>query len=110
MNKYSVLLIALLVISCNNTSTYHLPQAEMTKMLADLQSAEVYSTMVKKDSTSRGYDKNMDSLAVYYKEIFAHYKVTQQQFDESLTWYKNHPDDLDTMYAKIITDIGKYDK
>ena len=46
--------------------------------------------------------KNLDSLSAYYKDIFAHYHVTQAQFTESMDWYKNHPDDLDTMYNEMI--------
>ena len=74
----------------------------MQKVLLDINLAESYSLMVK-DSLHRGGSKNVDSLSVYYKEIFDHYKLTPDQFTENLNWYKNHPDDLDSMYSTIIT-------
>jgi hypothetical protein len=110
MNKCVPIFVIIILASCSHSSNYHLPQHEMTNMLTDLQAAEVYSTIVKKDSLERGFTKNMDSLAVFYKEIFVHYKVTQQQFDESLEWYKMHPDEMDTIYAKILPELTKYDK
>lgn len=73
----------------------------------DIQTAEVYSTMVKKDSLQRGLMKNEDSLAFFYKEIFAHYHITANQFQQSFDWYKKHPADLDSIYTKMIPEFSK---
>lgn len=102
--------ILFLVISCKNKAGYtgsHLPPKMMQQVLLDVSLAEGYCTMAK-DSLHRAGTKNYDSLAVYYKEIFDHYKITEEQFTESLDWYKNHPSDLDTLYTKMLPIVAKW--
>jgi len=72
----------------------------------DVSLAETYSTMTSDNQHTRGV-KNSDSLSVYYKTIFAHYDITQNEFDESMQWYKAHPEELDTVYSHMIATIGK---
>lgn len=84
----------------------HVSPVKMGRILTDIHYAEAYSTMVK-DSLHKGNSKNIDSLAYFYKSIFAHYHITQQQFDENVEWYRQHPDQLDTAYARVITEIEK---
>lgn len=102
-----VLLINILFISCKvKDNGDHLPQAEMEKILLDVNLAEAYS-QAPANMVARGTSgKNKDSLAVYYKDIFAHYKITEEQFTESLNWYKNHPDKLDTLITGITLTIN----
>ncbi len=73
---------------------------EMKKVLVDIHLAESYCTIVR-DSLHKDGGKNYDSLQVYYKRIFNHYKITPQQFTESMDWYKAHPTELDSLYADI---------
>ena len=107
---FILLAAAAIMQSCRNKSNFsgdHLSPKVMQKVLLDITLAESYSITVK-DSLHRAGQKNMDSLAVYYKDIFAHYKITEQQFTQSLTWYKNHPDDLDTVYNNIIPIVARW--
>ncbi len=78
----------------------------MQKILLDVNLAESFSITVK-DTLHRGGTKNLDSLAVYYKDIFAHHHITAEEFTSSLAWYKDHPDELDTLYNNIIPVVGK---
>ena len=87
-------------------STDHLSPVMMTKVLTDIHIAEAYSTMIK-DSLHKGNSKNIDSLAYYYKSIFAHYKITQDQFNESLEWYRQNPEDFDSIYVNVIAADAK---
>ncbi len=88
--------------SCKQSlSGDHLPPAVMQKVLLDVNLAEAYSTSVK-DSVHRGGLKNTDSLAAFYKTIFAHYNITQAQFSASMEWYKAHPEEMDSVYNKMI--------
>ena len=99
---------ALLFTSCRKDDTgYHLPPKVMQKLLLDINIAEAYSLVVK-DSVHRPPGKNPDSLAVYYKDIFAHYHITPEQFSENMDWYKNHPEEIDTIYAAIGTVIASW--
>ena len=46
--------------------------------------------------------KNTDSLAGFYITIFKHYNITAEEFAASLEWYKAHPEELDSMYNKML--------
>lgn len=111
MKQYIALLfISLSLLSCGKNKKVpkdHLPPALMGKILMDVQTAEVYSTMIKKDTLHRGTVKNEDSLALYYKDIFVHYNITEQQFNQSLEWYKHHPGDLDSVYTHMLPELSK---
>lgn len=99
-------------VSCQEVTTSHLPAQKMEEILLDIHLAEAYSTMVPKDSTVRITDKNLDSLSVYYKEVFDSHNITRQQFLSSMKWYKEHPVELDSIYTRMIPRIsemeGKY--
>jgi hypothetical protein len=102
-------IVAVLVFGCKHktgTGNTHLPQKQMQKVLLDMTLAEGYSTM-NKDSLHKTSTKNYDSLAVYYKDIFAHHKITEEQFNESLDWYKGHPEEMDSTYAILMTSITR---
>jgi Domain of unknown function (DUF4296) len=99
-----------LFLSCKNKSGYsgdHLPPKVMQKVLLDINLAEGYTSNLK-DSLHKAGVKNYDSLGVYYKQIFDHYKITEQQFTESLDWYKNHPSELDTIYNNMLPIVTKW--
>jgi len=105
-----IALPAFLCLSCKSKSSDyaddHLAPKVMQQVLKDITVAEAYSTIVK-DSLHKGGMKNTDSLAGYYKDIFAHYHITQEQFSESLDWYKDHATEMDTIYANLIPIITK---
>lgn len=85
----------------------HLPRATMQNVLMDLHLAEVYSTLAGRDSLHTGGAKNLDSLAVYYNEVFAHHKINKDEFVKSISWYRSHPDELDSAYARMIPAMEK---
>ncbi len=86
--------------SCKKKEGEHLPPKKMEAVLYDITLAETFSTM-SPDNSHTGGAKNTDSLAAYYRQIFARHHITQQQFTESMTWYKNHQEDLDSLYTNI---------
>lgn len=100
----------LLLCACNNPQGASIPAGKMAKILYDVHLAEVYSANLKNDSTNKQHTgKNMDSLANYYNSIFAHYKITKEQFTQSIDWYKEHTEELDTIYTNMITELSKQD-
>ena len=105
------LFVSLCLVAGCKDRTKHLPPKVIEKVLLDLTLAESYSTMTI-DSLHKAGTKNTDSLAVFYKEIFAHHKITQQEFEESLNWYKSNPEELDSAYARMQVVVtqwqGKY--
>jgi uncharacterized membrane-anchored protein YhcB (DUF1043 family) len=80
----------------------NIPADKLEKILYDMQLADVYSQSVRKDTTENYGQKNKDSLARYYNEIFAHYNVTSEQFQKTMNWYKEHPPKLDSVYNNVL--------
>jgi hypothetical protein len=107
--KLLTVFITLLFVftACKHSNNDHLSPKIMKRILLDMHIAEAYSTMAK-DSLHRLGVKNYDSLAAWYKDIFVHYKLTPQQFTESLNWYKNHPADIDSIYTDMLPVITKW--
>jgi hypothetical protein len=102
--RFFLLLLCVLTFSCKNKSTdtgSRIPAKTMQKVLLDINLAEAYSAIVK-DTSHRTAGKNADSLASYYHNILKHYNITSKEFEESLNWYKAHPDKLDTLYNGVI--------
>lgn len=112
LTLFTSLFLLFAFTSCQEVTTPHLPAEKMEEILLDIHLAEAYSTMVPKDSTVRITDKNLDSLAVYYKKVFDNHQITPQQFLSSMKWYKEHPVELDSIYTRMIPRIseieGKY--
>ena len=108
MVRYSLftLLCVVIVAGCKQMPGAHLPKKTMEDVLFDITLAESYSTMAHDNQHVAG-TKNVDSLAVYYKEIFQHNRVTKDDFESSMVWYKKHPDQLDTIYAHVLTKMTK---
>lgn len=102
LHVITVLLIStILATGCKEKET-HLPPDRMQKILADLHLAEVYSTTVGQDSTHGAVEKNLDSLAHYYREILAHHEIGFDEFRRSMEWYTRNPEQLDTIYARMM--------
>jgi hypothetical protein len=95
----------LLMVSCQEKDKAPVAPDKMQKIITDLHFAEVYSSMVD-DTLHIARNKNKDSLAVYYRDILAHHKITEQEFMTGLEWYKIHPDELDSIYSRILPQMN----
>jgi hypothetical protein len=80
-----------------------LPRSKMAEVLRDVHLAESWAGIAGPDSLrSTASRRNLDSLATYYHSIFAKHGLTQQEFSTAYTWYKAHPTDLDSVYARVL--------
>jgi hypothetical protein len=105
-----ILLVFLVFFSaCNNGKEEHLPVAKMQQVLADIHMAESYSIYVNQDSGRHFSARQMDSLAVYYQQVFQHHQITLEQFEQSLHWYKKNPAALDSVYSGIIPEMTRWE-
>ena len=95
----------LLMASCEEEETPHMPREQMVQLITDLHTAEVYSTMVN-DSTHKTVNKNYDSLAFYYKSILNHHNITMEELKENLLWYSKNPAEFDSVYVKVLDEIS----
>ncbi len=94
--------------SCRKEGS-HLPRAQMASVVADLQLADVYSGMVR-DTTRPGIEKAYDSLAVWTNSILSQHGITREGFNRSMDWYRDHPAELDSMFAAVIPILEKAQK
>lgn len=95
----------MLLVSCKKP-TEHMPPKEMVPILAELHLADAYSTMLH-DSTGKNALKNYDSLAVWTAEIFARHHVTMKTFNKSMDWYRDRPQELDSLFAQVLPVLEK---
>lgn len=81
------------------------PFDEMKALMLDIHLAETYSQGLG-DTTGNKFDKNYDSLAVFYASIFKHHKLTFEEFNEALGWYRKRPSQMDSLYAGILEQLN----
>jgi hypothetical protein len=101
----TVIFIAGFLSSCTEQEQLHLPPDKMTKVMTDIYLAEVYSSLVN-DSVGMSVNKNMDSLAVYYKTVLHHHGISLDEFSSSLRWYSAHPAQMDTVYINVLNELS----
>jgi Domain of unknown function (DUF4296) len=112
MKYLFIILFCFCAVSCSflQPQEEHMPAEKMRKVLADMHMAEVYSTITGRDSTHKNQERNMDSLAHYYKEILAHYSITPEDFNKSADWYRANPDMLDSVYNDMLSRVTAMQK
>ena len=107
MKKAFLICISLLfVFTACRQEGYHLPPSKMEKVISDIQLAEVAATMAGYDTAQKTTMMSNDSLAVFYAEVLKHHEISLLQFRQSLDWYRQHPDQLDTIYHKAMSKLG----
>jgi len=88
---------------CQKKQKAPIDSDKMKSILMDIHLAEAYSSMIVVDSVQkRTFNKNTDSLAVFYQTIFQQHQVNLTQFEAAIQWYAIHPDALDTVYTKML--------
>ena len=96
-------LAALLLLYACEAGNPPVPQAQMAALLTDIHIAEVRATQVRAaDSIPLTGEKNMDSLALYYREILEHHHLDTATFRKALDWYTERPVALDSVYKETV--------
>lgn len=75
---------------------------KMSAVLLDLQLSETYSQGLG-DGVKNRFEKNTDSLTGFYASVLKHHKLNFEEFEEAMTWYKEHPMILDSVYNRMLT-------
>lgn len=81
------------------------PADKMTKILLDIQIAETYS-MGLGDSVTNKFEKNYDSLGIFYHSIFKRYNVSFEEFKEAMQWYEKRPPMMDSLLTNVINELS----
>ncbi len=80
-----------------------MPQKKMIAVLAAVHYTEATIQL-----RNLNYSDSTRKIAYgYYKEVFQRNKITPQQFKESFTWYKNHPEVMKELYKAVITNLSE---
>lgn len=99
----SLSLIFLLLGCKTNHEQAPISREKMTSILLDVHYAEAYSSMLKSDSLQKKYNnKNIDSLAFFYKQILNKHQVSFDLFDSAMNWYSIHPQEMDSVYTHLL--------
>ena len=101
MSKIFLFALPILLITGCKSKIKPIPPREMEHVLLDINIAETYSSIIK-DSLHKDMSKNMDSLAEYYHIILNHYRITPQQLEENLAFYKANPEALDSACGRAL--------
>jgi hypothetical protein len=77
-----------------------LPKEKMGRVITDvhLQEAE-QSIRTLPDSTSK--------IPINFQKVFEKDTITKQQYEESLTFYIDHPQLLDSVYTQVLNELSK---
>lgn len=82
-----------------------IPAAKMEAVIFDIHLAETYSQGLG-DTTGNRFDKNYDSLAVFYASILKHHQLSFDEFNEAMRWYRKHPQQIETLYTHVIDKLN----
>lgn len=80
---------------------------KMEQVLLDMHLAEAYSIGLG-DTAANGpkrFEKNYDSLQLFYAAILTHHGLTLKEFNKGLDWYRHHPGKLDTLYLNMLESL-----
>ena len=114
MRTLIIILLSVFTLLCLHACTVkepqHLGPTQMSKLLIDLQAAESYAKFLPQDSLHPHTSVNMDSLARYYKIVLQHHQISAAQLDDNLNWYALHPNELDSVYVKIMPTLSRYEE
>lgn len=103
--KYLLVITLFFLASCNNGKP-PVTEAKMALVLTDLHLAEARATQLPPDSGGHSdLGRNLDSLAVFYKEVLHRYNLDTAQFRQALDWYMAHPKELDSVYKMGIAQL-----
>ncbi len=100
-----VLGIAFILFSCEEEEKvpdYLLDEAKFIEVLTDLQKAESIVRL--------GYNRYSDSIYLndsVYSALFRFQKIRRVDFDSSMNYYLNRPEQLEGIYAQVIENLSK---
>jgi hypothetical protein len=109
MKRFFCLLVTaycLLLLSCGEKEKQTtipaniLPKEKMAQVITDIHIAEAEAGIhALPDSTSKGL--------ISFQKVFEKDTITKRQYEESLTFYIDHPQLLDTVYTQVLNELSK---
>ena len=103
--KINLLILFCLFISCNTTDK-QLPDNIITKeiFISVLKEAHLAEAAFEL-SKSKGVETAEKVLDNTYSEIYLSYNIDKERFEKTLSYYANHPEELEHIYSKVLKDL-----
>ncbi len=110
MRKPILLIIGLMMLSSCYTTHYKdqqpppknlIDKDKIVLILADIELAE----SALRQKLNHGYEVK-EVRETYYRSIFNEYEISREQFDSSMTFYKQDLDGLNQIYEEVITRLS----
>ena len=103
--KINLLILFCLFISCNITDK-QLPdniiiEEIFISVLKEAHLAEAAFEL----SKSKGVEAAKKALANTYSEIYSYHNIDKEIFEETLSYYANHPEELEYIYSKVLKEM-----
>lgn len=106
MKKYSVLFVLMgFFLACEQeikTPEYLLEEAKFVEVLTQLQKAESIVRL--------GYNRHPDSIYLndsVYSALFRASEVKRADFDSSMNYYLDHPEQMEGIYDQVLENLSK---
>lgn len=101
-NSFLIFFLLIVVLGCGKKNKIPgdvLPQKKMQAVLWDMMRVDQFLAdyVLNKDSSKK---KTTESL-LYYQQVFAIHKISREEFQHSLAYYKTHPVLLKTIMDSI---------
>ena len=77
-----------------------LSKEKMAAVLTDIHIAEA-------EAGSRTLPDSTSKVPVSFEKIFEKDSISKSQYEESLSFYMDHPDLLDTVYVQVLNELSK---
>ena len=105
--KISSLILCLIFLSCGTPKT-EIPQDILSEnsfisLLKDIHLAEAKFELHK----TKGMENAKNELAHNYRAIYETHEITTNDFDKTLDYYAQHPEQLEKIYTRVIEQLTK---
>ena len=100
-------ILSLILLSCGNPKT-EIPQDILSKnsfigLLKDIHLSEAKFELHK----TKGMENAKNELANNYNSIYKKYEITVDDFDKTLDYYAQHPEQLEKIYTRVLEQLTK---
>jgi hypothetical protein len=99
--------LSLILLSCGNPKT-EIPQDILSEnifidLLKDIHLAEAKFELHK----TKGMENAKNELAHNYSTIYETHEITPDDFDKTLAYYAQHPEQLEKIYTSVLEQLTK---
>jgi hypothetical protein len=103
--KINLLILFCLFVSCNTTNK-QLPDNIITEeiFISVLKEAHLAEAAFEL-SKPKGVETAKKVLENTYSEIYLSYNIDKERFEETLSYYANHPEELEQIYSIVLKDL-----